>query len=848
MIRYTSHAIKSVLAFVLIASLAVMTYICFEKDAIADRLTDTLCNSITTDLYISDKQIDFISHFPYITVDLKKVAVSDTKGKYLLNAHSLQASINPLRLLSDRLEISKLRINNGTINISRDRLGKWNYMIFQEKQQGESNKSFSLDVSKALLSEVRLEFNDQKGNQQFTCLVQEGAISGTFSPNSLSLRLDMELFTDKIDIGGLDFCREKSIKLKGKLLSDNDDSLIQLKDCEITIPGAQIDVSGTIHNFNDHTKLNLEIQSNDAGIRAVATCLPQDWQRLLNPYELNGQLTTKGLISGKLSQSENPKVDFDFKVKDGQFKAGLTDEGFSHIISKGHFDNGPLRNIGSSILMIDEIAAESFGRSFQGAISIKDLADPVLSGEFSGPLPLSLFLNEASTGIKAVGYAEVKSAEINDFWISQADFTDIKSLKALATLHECRFEKNGSVISLDHGQLHLEGDSLVFDEVSFVSNTSKGKLKGAVSRLGDALESKDPAYFHYRLEAELEYLKIDDFIHVPDLFNIKERDVLSARSVNNTGSSLIKRIPTGKARITAKQFEYGTLRGQSLDANIATKISTITYQANWDGMSGTIASNGTFSLNNKYHLTGDLSCKGIDMSESFRQCGNFMQQVVTSKQLSGNADIHALLEIPFDHDGNAEWNELEVVGALSIEKGELRDIELLDQFSTYIHAEDLKHIRFGKLNNFIEIRNGEVFFPVLFIQSNAINLSVNGIHRFDNGILYNMKINAGQLAAQRMRKHDSGLSPLPARKEGTFNMYYTLYGNVENFDYRTDKSIVTSSFYQSEIQRDHIRRRLEEGFGISFDFIEPAEWEEIPEYFEDRSQKAPEYLDEVKGQ
>jgi hypothetical protein len=118
----------------------------------------------------------------------------------------------------------------------------------------------------------------------------------------------------------------------------------------------------------------------------------------------------------------------------------------------------------------------------------------------------------------------------------------------------------------------------------------------------------------------------------------------------------------------------------------------------------------------------------------------------------------------------------------------------------------------------------------MFIQSNAANLVVNGIHRLDNHILYNIKLNAGQVLSAKIKKHNALMAPLPAKREGTFNMYFTITGTTEVYTYDMNKIAAESSFAQSAELRDRIREQLRQAFGETIDFIEPPEWETIPEF------------------
>src|SRR5690606_16412614 len=114
-----------------------------------------------------------------------------------------------------------------------------------------------------------------------------------------------------------------------------------------------------------------------------------------------------------------------------------------------------------------------------------------------------------------------------------------------------------------------------------------------------------------------------------------------------------------------------------------------------------------------------------------------------------------------------------------IQNGQLKDFKMLEQFSTYVKMRDLMDIRFANLENYIEIADQKLYLPVMFIQSNAMNLTVSGEHSFENVMDYNIKVNAGQVMANRFKASSS--QPQPAKKKGWFNLYFNIAGTVEDY-------------------------------------------------------------------
>jgi hypothetical protein len=130
----------------------------------------------------------------------------------------------------------------------------------------------------------------------------------------------------------------------------------------------------------------------------------------------------------------------------------------------------------------------------------------------------------------------------------------------------------------------------------------------------------------------------------------------------------------------------------------------------------------------------------------------------------------------------------------------------------------------------MKIEDGKVYLPVMFIQSSAMNLSICGVHSFDQKILYNLKLNAGQVVSTKLRKNDVKKEFKQARKSGWINMYFILEGTTSNVKYQQYRTAVISGFEQSAALKESLRNYLVEKFGYDVYWLEPNEWEDIPEY------------------
>ncbi|HJW28146.1 MAG TPA: AsmA-like C-terminal region-containing protein, partial [Saprospiraceae bacterium] len=246
---------------------------------------------------------------------------------------------------------------------------------------------------------------------------------------------------------------------------------------------------------------------------------------------------------------------------------------------------------------------------------------------------------------------------------------------------------------------------------------------------------------------------------------------------------------------------------------------------------GKIESKGFIRLTNQsYVWQADWTIKDVDMRDVMTSFSDFDQTFITAENLSGKADIWATTTIPMDPSWKIQTKQVFAEAALDIRDGQIKNLKTLEDFSKYVHIEDLRDIRFSELRNYLKIENGQVFLPVMFIQSSAMNLSISGVHAFDQKILYNLKINAGQTLANKFRKTDFRKEMKPARKSGWINLYFVLEGSTTDVKYQQYRQAVLSGFEQSAKLKETLRKSLVDRFGYDVYWLEPNEWEEIPEY------------------
>jgi hypothetical protein len=306
----------------------------------------------------------------------------------------------------------------------------------------------------------------------------------------------------------------------------------------------------------------------------------------------------------------------------------------------------------------------------------------------------------------------------------------------------------------------------------------------------------------------------------------------------------------GTFNATIDNFNYGNIEGTDFKGELTFKDNQLFIKGETNAMDGSFDLDGTMFFEDRPHLQAKLDARGLDVTEFFRQSDNFGQEVLTHKNVSGTLNSQIAIFAYFDQAGNFLYDDLIVFAGIGIQDGYLKDFEMLESFSSYVKVQDLKNIKFVNMQNFMQINRGEIYIPAMFIQSNAMNLTISGEHSFENEFDYNMKINAGQVMANKFKKFNPDLEPVKAKNKGFLNLYFNIFGDLENYDYNMKKKDVKKAFDRSAYRKTEIKNALSKAFGDIQLIEEPEDWSDIPEYgngAELEDEEDAEFLPEITG-
>lgn len=318
----------------------------------------------------------------------------------------------------------------------------------------------------------------------------------------------------------------------------------------------------------------------------------------------------------------------------------------------------------------------------------------------------------------------------------------------------------------------------------------------------------------------------------------------SIKKENLHRKEVITNFLEGTFTAEVENFNYDLVEGKDFNGSLEFKDKKMTVIGEAGAMGGSIDIDGTGSFEKLPKFRAKIVCNDIDAKEFFRQNKNFGQEVLQDRHLEGTLNANMVVSATWDKEGDFLYDELRVIGGVSAKNGELNNFELLEDFSAYANSRDLRRVRFVDMENWFEIKSERIYIPVMFIQTNAMNMLLSGEHTFNNDIDYNIKVNAGQVLLAKI-KNQSNLKPQPAKQNGLFNLYFNVAGNIDDYKVETNRRKVRKEFTFSEYRKEAIQKALNEAFGKKEVTKELKEREaKIPDF---KDTEGEEFLDVIEG-
>lgn len=852
--------ILSVTFLLLIGAVAVIANL-FE-DRIGRALTKTINNQLTAELTVQGFDITLFRSFPNLSANLKSVRLEDTEGKPLLEAETIGFRFGLLSLFKSSLEIGSVVVEGGQLRILIDKQGRANYEILKPGEtESSGSEATNIDLTLAELRQVAISYTDQSQNQQIKGAVQSALFSGAFSNTAFDLESKAQVQFEFADLDGIRYLPGKAVSYDVELAVDLEAGTYALQRGVLEVDGNIFKVDGTVENWETGTYFDLYATAEEGNLAGVLALLPATYASQLEGFSSKGRFAFDAIVKGQYNKQQQPEVRVEFSLEDGRLSSDLLEQPLKDVSLQAVFTNGKYRNAKSSVFRLDQFKGYFNRELIEMTAEVRNFEEPDIRFFLNGVLPLESAYGLLGKPAITEGSGEVEFQDV----LIEGRYQDMINPSRIARVSAegmLEFDDAGLVIGeeallLDRGRLQLEGNRLSIEGLRLEGAGSDITFEGTAFNLlpvlfADSLNSsRAQLEFDARLSGRS--LDLDRLMGALTFTADAEADAPTTQADLATKEqepqALFLGFLNGTFDANIEALNYQKIEAEDFQGKLTFRANTMNVLGEIKAFGGQVSLDGEVTFEAAPVLKARMVCQNLEVSTLFEQADDFGQEVLTHRHLEGQLDTKVAIYAYWDEQGNFLMDRLRVLAGIGISDGTLQGFEMLQDFSDFVHIGDLRKINFVDMQNFLEIRNRRLYLPVMFIRSNALNLTISGEHSFDNEIAYYLKVNAGQVLADRFRKHDPSLKPKPARQSGFFNLYYAMLGTMDDYNITAAKQRVKEDFERSEFRKREIQRALEQEFGIVELIEEPENWKDIPEFDHDTyDPQEEEYLDfEVGG-
>jgi len=228
-----------------------------------------------------------------------------------------------------------------------------------------------------------------------------------------------------------------------------------------------------------------------------------------------------------------------------------------------------------------------------------------------------------------------------------------------------------------------------------------------------------------------------------------------------------------------------------------------------------------------YPLTIHASFQDIDVKQLFAEFQDFGQDFIGHRHLSGRTRAQVALQAPLSPAMELDLQRLVCVIDIAVDNGSIKGHEPLlaiadhlrknKLVAPFVNTEELRKrladVRFARMENQIEIKDGAVHIPAMEIKSSALDIGLSGTHWFDDRIDHHLHFRMSDLF--RMGKAGSDEFG-PIADDGTgMRLFLHMYGTASDPQFANDGAMAADKRRkQLEQEKSELKSILREELGL----------------------------------
>ena len=748
----------------------------YFADDIEKNIISKMQEKMEAPLILDDVEFSLYHNFPYASLKITNLLIIESVGfnhDTLLFAKSAYIEISILDLINKIYDVQSIIVADAEINIKYNDLQNPNFLVLKK----DTSNITPVSINKITLLNTKLKIQKMTPILDLNWFIERSIIS----INNQKYGFTTNGFSNKLVVGVTDYMHTKKFNFNAKTQIKKD--TISILKSNLNIEDLFLRVQG---NINQGNTLDLDVDIEKQKINQLIINLPENIQKLCSGFILQGEITLHSSLKGLINKENNPSLEMQYEVAEGEFKLQSAPFELSNMKITGSVTNGEYRNFSSTKIIANLFEAKTNDGNINGEMTLTNLNNYFLDGQFksswnltevSGYFEKSPFIGLTGKLFASTNYTGNISfnSRFKKMFLNANHTSDI-------TLENITFNHTISPLNFTVKSMSckLKNHTLIVDRCrSTISETDFNFNGKIINLIPYMLEDGNKIYVDGNIKST--YANLSELITLGN--NSKEED-----KENIMPNWLDVNMDINIKNLSYKKFIASKVKGDITYKNKALYSKKIDANS----LNGEIACDFilTEPISNNLKLKSSIQLKQINIRNSFDAFNNYGQKFITQEQLKGVGTAEIEFESHWQPNFLLDTKKLQITSHLIIEKGELIDFKPLEKLSSYVSIEELKHVKFSTLENTINVENEIITIPKMEIKSSALSVFLSGEHSFNQEINYEITLLLSELLSSSFRSENTKITEFgEEKKDGEiFNtIYFKMTGNTESPKISLDK-------------------------------------------------------------
>ena len=746
-LKILSRAFLAIVLLVISGYIFMAWYVNSHKSEILTSITAELNESINGTLTVESMEPAFLEGFPQFSLNLKNVTIRDTlykiHKKSLLQAEDLDISVNMLALLHGNIEIKKISITNGEVNLFTDENGYSNGSVFKkgEKKPDGSNATYP-DLKKFTLNNVRFGIDNlhKKKRYQFNIDQLKGKVDFDFSDWKADVSVKLLAKSMAFNTKKGSFLKDKIVDGTFEIEYNEDKSQIEFLPKNLEIGGEDFTVSAQFQIGQPTAKFSIKIENKDILWKNASVLLAPNISSRLDLFKLSEPIAVTCDIVGDFNDEGDPLIHVKAKIRDNTLDTpgGRVDNcDFDGEFTNNHVASKGFNDANSAVKLFNFTGNYAEIPINMKQVFILDFENPYAVGDFTSEFDISKINNlvDSDLLIFSKGTAKVNlqyKADIVNYKLTKPlvqGLVDIKNADVRYVSRNLLFKD----ISVG---LHFEKDNLSISKINFKSGKSIVNMEGNIHNFLN-LYYTDPEKMVLNWQIYSPQLYLGEFMGF--ISSKKKGKVVKRKTATgNFTEELNTLFDRSNVAVNLKvdKLVYNKFYATNAVADLfLTDSGIVLKNGGLRHAGGTISVNGTMNQQgktNSYALNSVVS--KVNVSQFFKSFSNFGLESLKAENLKGFLSAKTNLTGRITDQGALVPNTLQGNVVFNFQKGALVNFDAVKNVGKFAFPfRDLNNIQISELDGEFNINREKVTINPMQINSSVLNMDIEGVYSFGSG-------------------------------------------------------------------------------------------------------------------